>query len=362
MILINEVIKVIKKLTFFILSMVLALMVFAVHAEETKKQKIKYAALGDSIATGYALPDYTKSGGSANAYTTLVKNTLPEIYGGAEVEYTSLSVNGLTTDGLYNKLKSNPDVIKNADIITVSIGSNDILNVFNSIINKNLSGIDTSVFDDAGSAEALKGAYEQMNIIKNEFIGNAELNGVCDAYIQKLSRLYALIRDISPNAQVYFTNIYNPFGKSALFGMNMFDLADPYIKKMNSAFNSSEGYYVADVYSAFASSGANVTNVQDDFKSFDPHPNINGHKIISAAVIEKISANNAKIHKVFNSLHKAAENPASPDNENFSEEVFADDNEKNNDGALVRSESFGVSAVKFIGVLLNAAEIFKVVF
>lgn len=348
----------IKRLLFTAVLSALVLIMTA-NAQKAEPLKIKYAALGDSIASGYALPDYVKNSGSANSYTSLVKNSLPEIYPGYEIEYASLCVNGLTTDGLYNKLKSNPAVIKDADIITVSIGSNDILNVFNSIINNYLLNDEFAAVFESGGIEGFKNAQAQLEIIKNDFTDNAQLNAVCDAYAGKLKNLYGLIKSTAPDAKVYFTNIYNPFAKIHIPGLNVRSLTDSYIQKMNNAFESNGGYVVADVCGAFASSLVNVINVQDDLKSLDPHPNINGHKVISNVVIEKIASDNSKLHQIFDFTQKSVSAPVGG---NADTEAAASDAADDEVKKPVEFENAGVSTVKFVGLLLNGAALFKTIF
>lgn len=347
-----------KFLALFLIGMVI-MCSFTVQAVESKKDKIKYAALGDSIATGYALPDYAKNDGSEEAYTTLVKNYLGEVFE-CETEYCLFATDGLTTDGLYKKLKNKPETIKGADIITVSIGSNDLLNVFNGIINKYLINNDLSAVLDEENTESAASALEQLNNLKNEFTDNSELNAVCEAYPSKISNLYALIKEISPNAKVYFTNIYNPFKKSSLFGFDVFSLADPYIAKMNRAFDLNADYRVADIYTAFTNSVFGVTNIQDDFKSFDPHPNSKGHKLIFEKVAELISSDNSKIHKVLETFVNSDKNSAvffENKTENLKDTELSEEVSNTEQG-----DSVGLLAVKFIGRLLTAAEIFKFVF
>lgn len=348
----------IKKLLFTaILSMLVLIM--SVRAQEAKPLKVKYAALGDSIASGYALPDYVKNSGSENSYTSIVKNALSEIYPGYEIEFASLCVNGLTTDGLYNKLKGNPDVIRDADIITVSIGSNDILNVFNAIINNYLLNDEFAAIFESGGIEGFKNAQAQLEIIKSDFTDNAQLNAVCDAYAGKLKNLYDLIKSTAPDAKVYFTNIYNPFSKIHIPGLNAKELTDSYIQKMNNAFELNGDYAVADVCSAFASAHVNVINVQDDLKSFDPHPNMNGHKIIANAVIEKIASDNSKLHQLLDFTQKAVSAPVGGNSDTESPSTVMSEAEEKR---VIEFKNAGVNTVKFVGLLLNTAAVFKAVF
>ena len=96
---------------------------------ETKTDYINYVSLGDSIATGCGLENY----GSdldfvAGSYETLFKNFLETNVGDVNAE--SYAVDGHTASNLLNLLQTNSAArasIQSADVITVSIGGNDLL-------------------------------------------------------------------------------------------------------------------------------------------------------------------------------------------------------------------------------------------
>lgn len=108
-----------KKVTAFLLAVVLCFSCLSVlaFAQETTKP-LGYVVLGDSIAWGSGIRNseeacYGKIVADTNGYT-----------------YSNYGVNGYTTTNLLNLLTENENArndVKNADIISISIGGNDFL-------------------------------------------------------------------------------------------------------------------------------------------------------------------------------------------------------------------------------------------
>lgn len=82
----------------------------------------QYTAIGDSLTTGFgALP----GNGFVPVYRRLAEGRLR-----VPVGAVNLGINGLTTEGLEQRLRSDSvfrHSVRNADIITVSIGGNDLI-------------------------------------------------------------------------------------------------------------------------------------------------------------------------------------------------------------------------------------------
>lgn len=83
-----------------------------------------YAAIGDSLTTGFgAMP--------GNGFVPVYRR-MSEISLRTFVAYTNLGINGLTTAELKKLVKYNPlfrQSLREADIITISIGGNDLIHV-----------------------------------------------------------------------------------------------------------------------------------------------------------------------------------------------------------------------------------------
>lgn len=168
-------------------------------AGETK-DKFNYLSLGDSICAGTYIEDsenktyesnYTNL--LANEITTNVYDTVLKKNYGKDGDNTSnflskitgLDANGnaLVDDALSLSLEIQ-QAIADADLITISIGTNDILGPANAnLMDFLVSDTDISPFLDAGLAN----------------------------FVTNFPRIVARLEELNPNAKFVFTNIYNPY-------------------------------------------------------------------------------------------------------------------------------------------------------
>ena len=112
------------------------LLVFLIYLCNMDK-KVYYLALGDSLASGE-----DAYGKKINGYTSIVKNYLKE-KGLLELYVDEFAQSGYRTTDLINDIEDNKKIIKEkkditiknalikADLVTLSIGANDILNKIN---------------------------------------------------------------------------------------------------------------------------------------------------------------------------------------------------------------------------------------
>lgn len=261
-------------------------------AEETP-QEIHYVALGDSITAG------------DSTYVNMVGNFLKGQYDGCEV--TNLGVDGIQSGDLKEVLlnTSNPyhavmcAELKNADIITLDIGSNDILVAAYGVM-ADCFGCDESELGSVISAwsarlstknvfqlmkaywQALPIAYSLHNELYN---GKAMKQAVSDFETNYVAILKAL-RQIAPNAKIYVGNLYNPFHNtpSIYLGsfevLNMETLAKQYVLQLNAIIEKqSTGCVIVDLYNTI---NANKYLQGDpDNYDYNPHPNQTGHRAIA---------------------------------------------------------------------------------
>ncbi|SBW11198.1 exported hypothetical protein [uncultured Eubacteriales bacterium] len=243
----------------------------------------QYVAMGDSIASGYGLADKDDS------YTSLVRETLglySFIIANDGMNSTTL-LQGLSLAGLDTYLSD-------ATVITLSIGSNDVLAPFLKSIADQLN-CDT---DEIQSTLALLTPAEQLSffsalntdgVLKN----NEQLRSAALAFAANFQVIIGRLKILAPNATIYVTNAYNPYeGISIPYGantLNLGEIADVYIQTINKAFSeNSTDYALIDVYSAFSASQASGTspvNANLAHFNFDPHPNAAGHALIANLIL-----------------------------------------------------------------------------
>jgi uncharacterized protein YjdB len=222
----------------------------------TVTSSIHYVALGDSLATG------TTSRGTTTSYVHGFFNNIRTLYPYATVTMSNLSNDGDKSSHLLSKLRNNATFrteVSKADIITISIGGNNIMDAGRSSY---FSRIDHSI------AEAGTRDFEaEYNLIIEE------------------------IRSLNGDAKIVAMTLYNPFNTVSISGYSgdpqLHKDIDPYIRRINAQVNAIQdnNYRVADVYSYFLTNYANKGKMGDVtyfyptslFKlTRDPHPNQKG--------------------------------------------------------------------------------------
>lgn len=286
--------------------------------------KAVYTAFGDSIAAGYGLEGYSHSQTSApsDSYQSLLSSFLQT----KSINYAVSGSNSSDCIDLLKKGSADAD-LKKADIITLSIGSNDLLLPFIQIIMDYFEidpdSIDASSFADGFTMPAIDLSdfmkyYQKSEALIAELSDHAVLHAQAAAFPKKLKNILSILRQKSPDAEIYVTNIYNPFTAIPIIGT----IAETYIAEINQAFSSrTDEYTLIDVYTPF--SQAELTNVHFDMKNpaginLDPHPSAAGHQAIAdlfISALQKAHAPQAASIKSVksDSLHKLTAKVKLPD-------------------------------------------------
>lgn len=154
---------------------------------DSKVDYINYISFGDSIASGYGLDGYDANADFiTGSYETLFKSYLQTGIG--EVNGESYAVDGSTSSDLLNLLQNNTSVresVKKADIITISIGGNDLAKPAKSqIVTSFITGYD-----------ALK----------------QELATAVNNYATNVAGIISEINSLNANVKVLFTSLFNPY-------------------------------------------------------------------------------------------------------------------------------------------------------
>lgn len=220
-----------------------------------------YLALGDSIATGKS------SRGTTTSYVTTFYNHLKSINPLATMR--NLAVDGDDSSELLARLSTDAyiDEIKKANVITISIGGNNIM--------------------DAGENffTSLNNALAEDNTVR---------------FVSDYPKIIAAIRIHNTTARIITQTLYNPFNTIAISGYS----GDPalqieteaYITRVNAAINSVSDpkYTVVDIHKLFLESYA-VNGQMGKITYFypstwlkfarDPHPNQTGENLIGTTII-----------------------------------------------------------------------------
>lgn len=224
---------------------------------------VRYVALGDSIAYGYGLEDREK-----DSYVGQVSQYLEEEYD--YVLTTNFGENGMRSDELLDIL-TNPQNEKHqkycatlsyADVVTISIGSNDLLHLIKLDIN-----------------------MEQM--IRD---GHGKFQKACHSFSKTFPKIINRIRKMNPDVKIYANNIYNPAKGISSFA-NVYDVSERYINLLNEAFETTANYNLVNVKKLFDKQQKSMINISLKGREIDPHPSKEGHELIGKMVIKQIEKN-----------------------------------------------------------------------
>lgn len=251
------------------------------NANFTVAGQPKYLALGDSIPYGRyytSLFNYLGGGTDTNSYV----EQLAALWGITSVNFTDASQSGYNASEVYSQLSSLTSKIEAADVITLAVGGNDIMDA----AARDLTGIDKHDIDWA-TADAGRDSFDNYWPL------------IIDG-----------IESINPDVTLIVMTVYNPYHRDDVYnGLNYYDKVDPYFSADSGAdpginflirntmslddsglywspdlISGDFDYRVADVYTAFNSYGDGYDD-KDAFTGFyqsfsDPHPNQLGQNFI----------------------------------------------------------------------------------
>lgn len=221
--------------------------------------------LGDSISTGYGLPENELS----------YSDYLGEYYG---AEVNNFAVNGAETSDLLKRLKEKEVIssAEKADLICVSIGGNNILGPFTKAAAASgiLSGGSLSVQDASALIDSLSDSLSQA----------------ASEAAKSIPEIKDRLREINPDANIVFQTVYNPFESS-----------DPAYEEVMKALHAVTAMYIApinkavksldclnaDVCTSVEGNAYNYTNIG----KLDIHPNNIGHMVIAGRIINAAQQN-----------------------------------------------------------------------
>ena len=252
-----------------------------------------YVALGDSITTGYGLDE-------AQSFAEQI----------AEQEgYTlndSLASDGATSTDLLEVVRSeaNADTLKNADLITITIGGNDLMDALYAYLAEEYNTQNSTDITAEDVKESLAGeegaAVNQITMLKfaisniSNFQSSSIANSSYNALGYNFVEIIETIREINQNAQLIVVNQYNPYSHltTGISGLNLSSVIsafDSAVQALNVGISSGEaiaGYTVADVYTKFKEAESNPCNASVSLPSInlDFHPNATGHGLIADTI------------------------------------------------------------------------------
>ena len=275
------------------LCLVLGLLPAGAFAQDT----IQYVALGDSITTGYGL------GESEQSFAEIVaeKNGY---------DLTNLATDGATSDDLRKVVLSgkNTDVLASADLITITIGGNDLMGaLYEYLADKYNEGKDESEQIDADDVrDALadqndpirSGVISAATTSISTFADSEQAKNALESVADNLAMAVEELLQANPDATIIVANQYNPYSYAAteatdfltkILANTVSSAFEAGIKALNEVIASGAGvgYQVADVYAAFEDADENPCNAyfaSTSDMNLDFHPNAYGHELIAEVI------------------------------------------------------------------------------
>ena len=271
----------------FILFICLVFAVAAVFSPRVlaSQEKRLCVAFGDSIASGYGIDNVNQT------YPAMIAKKF-----GLYCENNAVS--GDKSADMLNVISNTPSV-KDAALITISIGGNDLIANKDIVLAKSVSekmsamGLPPQSLQKLIKEINIAGVFNGANI--NFDTIDADIAGIFSSLKNNLADALRLLRSVNEQAVIIVQTLYNPYlGNSEyeIFGFDVGTLIDSYIQRINSTFyelqNELDGtFLIADV-----ASGMNG-NSKYFYTSWDFHPTAQGHAYM-ADIIGNIYGENAQ--------------------------------------------------------------------
>ncbi len=257
------------------------ILLFPVRAqeEETKESSIiSCAAFGDSIAKGYG----GRGSEDLKSYSEILMEKISEETK-RPAECRKHGKNGLDSSRLNSEIFDTEEAAADmevADIITLTIGANDLMQEFKGAAQEVL-----------GTERRFASAYDAMDALMEgvegnpllimkvlDVLNNWDYDGFEEQWILAMEKLSAHRKESS---QLIVTNIYNPVSGFEL-PASMNQIVEDIILNMNEImyqYGEKYDYYVVDLFSS---------DICDNLQEDGLHPNQEGQEIIAELVLEKV--------------------------------------------------------------------------
>ena len=274
-----------RRILSVLLVLILAIGLISVEASATPKPRpLCYIALGDSISFGTGvLP--------GQSYPSLVNATLHAPL------MLNFSRDGLNSDRLIHVMRNHyvMNSIRRANLITLTIGSNDVLGVFLDIIRKATGTTDwyAIMSDPANLAKAIEALNSPGAMVR--------LKKGIKTFRKNFPYIVSRIRALNPKARVVVTTAYSPYhgivipipGTASVYDLGA--LSDQMIAGLNQVYSdvakTKKGSKIifVDLAIPFATTPGLLNVELTPFTvNMDPHPNAAGQQVIANLILARI--------------------------------------------------------------------------
>lgn len=275
-----------------------------VISEAKDTEPYVYTAMGDSIPNGYMAKNETE----IQAYPELLSEKLSVVYG-REVLLSKYTKNGLSSEKLLQTYLQQEEVrtsLHRSDLITLTIGSNDLLNQFKQVA-RDILNTDQKFYTAQEALETLQDAVSE-----NPFLLVKCITAIAEWDYQSFESTWREVMlqigaNRKENSQMVVTTIYNPV-ESVELPSTLNAVVENIISKLNEIiWNCSEeyDYKVVDLFS---------TEIGRETQLDGLHPNQHGQNLISSLILDKLELEhvvnyeqNTEIQNILEQAKKTAE-------------------------------------------------------
>lgn len=284
-----------KRMLAVLLSVVMVLGMLPVTASAGEEDDSVYLALGDSITTGYA-PDGKVDDPFAD-----------QVAAAQGYELTNLAEDGETSASLLTKLTSGAIDVTNTDLITITIGGNDLMGALYAYLAVKWSADHT---DDPKTAQDIQamlinldpanlGSLQTLVGYLDDFALSTQASTALTSFTANLTAIVNAIKNANPDTTILVATQYNPYyylaktyGGAFTQAQTISTAFEAGLTSLNEAISDgvTAGYQVVDVCTAFktaADDGINPCNPSYTplmTINLDFHPNQIGHNLIAEAI------------------------------------------------------------------------------
>ena len=219
------------------------------YLEDEQVIDLRITMIGDSLTEGVG--DQTNNGG----YRYFLSKELLEESGIDQVHFGAFGKNGLTSAGLKKRLKEEQIIesVQNADVVIITIGGNDVMNV----VKKNFMNLQVGDF------------YKAM-----------------DKYEANIKKIISHIKKYNEDVDIYLIGIYNPF-QLLLSDIQEFDiLMDEWNRRSNQVIAQYDQVYFVEIWEIFEDHNENIIFEGDYF-----HPNTRGYERMGEEIYKSVKEN-----------------------------------------------------------------------
>ncbi|MCD8007090.1 MAG: GDSL-type esterase/lipase family protein, partial [Oscillospiraceae bacterium] len=284
--------------TLVALCLVVVLCVGTLQVSAALQTTVTYLALGDSITAGYGLTDPDTEGFVAK-FADAISDT------DTSVVTVNAGASGLTASNLVTLLASGSydTQLAAADVITLTIGGNDLMAAFyetvatlyttneNSGITYTSADVQTWLSDVSTYSTQVSTIISIISTDSGQTLLTAEVSAAAQTCVGNIETIVGLIRAANTDAVILLANQYNPY--TALSSIPTYSSVSTLFATATSGFNTllaanttiASNCTIVDLYSAGVSTNVNLLTMNLDF-----HPNAAGHTTIANAMATAYAA------------------------------------------------------------------------